>query len=105
MATLEALRSGRSGYADGGFVGSTPGRDRFTMPSRQAGSSGTSENTTGKTELHVYAGETNEVKTTQGPQGVRHEIMIDKAVARALLEGSSTRGVLKQIGAGRLTGK
>lgn len=103
VGTLEMIRAGIRGYAEGGLVGGSPGRDRFTMPSKQAGGSAPVASP-GKTELHVYAGEKNEVETSQGASGVRHDIMIDKAVARALLDGSSTKRVLKSLTGSKLAG-
>lgn len=58
-----------------------------------------------KTEVNIVGGEKTGAETTMGPMGPRTDITIDKAVAAALMSGSATRGALKQIGSGRLTGR
>lgn len=59
----------------------------------------------GKPELHIHAGDRTEVTQTNGPQGVRTDVMIDKKVAAVLMGGPSTRTALKQISGARLVGK
>ncbi|AWN47645.1 hypothetical protein DK419_16085 [Methylobacterium terrae] len=59
----------------------------------------------GKPELHIHAGDRTEVQQSQGPQGMRTDVVIDKKVAAVLLGGPSTRSALKQISGSRLTGR
>lgn len=59
----------------------------------------------GKPELHIHAGDRTEVTQSNGPQGVRTDVMIDKKVASVLMGGPATRGALKQISGARLVGK
>ncbi|MEN3238289.1 tape measure protein [Methylobacterium ajmalii] len=59
----------------------------------------------GKPELHIHAGDRTEVTQSNGPQGLRTDVMIDKKVASVLMGGPATRGALKQISGARLVGK
>lgn len=59
----------------------------------------------GKPELHIHAADRTEVQQSQGPQGIRTDVFLDKKVAAALTGGPNTRSALKQISGARLVGK
>lgn len=99
VGTLDAMRRGVRGFAEGGY----------TMPSTAAmrGASGAGAGTGGAApvEVHVHNAPTGtEVTHSNGPRGPRLDIQIDNMVASALLGGSSTRGALKKLRGNGLRG-
>lgn len=94
--TLPAYATGRMPELPDLGAGSAP---RLSPAAADRAASG------GSTEIVIMGGTENRQTQSAGPMGVRHTVMIDKAVAAALANGADTRSTLKRIGGSKLTGR